>query len=76
MEEPKDARSALRAWKAIAGISSSEVARRMGVTRSVVCRIEHNPECSMIRTLARYAEACGVRDPLVRIRTFKADEKK
>lgn len=69
-----DARSALRAWRDQAGISSAEVARRMGVTRGVVNRIEKDPGRSKVCTLARYAEACGIGEPVIRLDMEEGNE--
>ncbi|OKP04594.1 helix-turn-helix domain-containing protein [Xenorhabdus eapokensis] len=42
-----------------AGLSKSELAKKLGVSPSAITRLEGNPMGASIRTLSRYANACG-----------------
>ncbi|WP_067705629.1 MULTISPECIES: helix-turn-helix transcriptional regulator [unclassified Erwinia] len=44
-----------------AGISKTELARRLGITPPAINRLEKRPAQASFSTLARYAEACGFR---------------
>lgn len=60
-EERKEHLQALLAeWRSHAGLTSAQVAERMGVKPATVSRIEKNIYTAKIDTLARYARACGV----------------
>jgi transcriptional regulator with XRE-family HTH domain len=49
----------LRSQRELKGLSLAEVARRMGVARSNLCRLEQNGENVKLETLNRYAAAIG-----------------
>jgi predicted transcriptional regulator len=49
----------LIAARARAGLSQSEVARRMGTTQSVVARLESGKRPPSLRTVERFAQALG-----------------
>lgn len=42
-----------------AGINSTQVAERMGITQPAVSKLEKNASKASITTLERYAAACG-----------------
>ncbi|PHM50493.1 helix-turn-helix domain-containing protein [Xenorhabdus miraniensis] len=42
-----------------AGLSKSELANRLGVSPSAITRLEGNPMGASMKTLSRYARACG-----------------
>lgn len=42
-----------------AGINSTQVAERIGITQPAVSKLEKNPSKASITTLERYAAACG-----------------
>lgn len=42
-----------------AGINSTQVAERMGITQPAVSKLEKNASKASISTLERYAAACG-----------------
>lgn len=42
-----------------AGINSTQVAERMGITQPAVSKLEKNASRASISTLERYAAACG-----------------
>lgn len=44
-----------------AGLSKTDLARRLDIGPSAITRLERNPLGASIKTLARYAEACGAR---------------
>lgn len=58
-------RSQLTAWRESAGLSSSQVAERLGISPAAVSRTEKNAEKASIETLARYAAACGIKHPQI-----------
>ncbi|MCT1588450.1 helix-turn-helix domain-containing protein [Morganella morganii] len=58
-------REQLLSWRNAAGLTSSQVATRLGITPAAVSRTERNAEKATVETLARYAAACGVKDPKI-----------
>lgn len=60
-EERKERLQALLAeWRSHAGLTSYQVAERMGVKPPTISRMEKNITSVTLDTLARYAKACGV----------------
>ncbi|HBV40083.1 MAG TPA: XRE family transcriptional regulator [Erwinia sp.] len=60
-EERKERLQALLAeWRDNAGLTSSQVAERMGIKPPTISRMEKNITSASFETLARYAKACGV----------------
>jgi transcriptional regulator with XRE-family HTH domain len=53
-------RKSLRKLRKRAGLSQSEVARRIGVTSEMVCRLEGGTARPSIQTLAKLADLFGV----------------
>ncbi|ELP3923320.1 helix-turn-helix transcriptional regulator [Escherichia coli] len=51
----------LAAWRQAAGLTSAQVAERMGIKPPTVSRMEKNATKMSYETLVRYARACGVR---------------
>lgn len=49
----------LRSQRELQGLSLADVARRTGMTRSNLCRLEQNGENVKLETLARHAAAIG-----------------
>ncbi|MBC8949011.1 MULTISPECIES: helix-turn-helix domain-containing protein [Xenorhabdus] len=45
--------------RANAGLSKSELVKKLGVSPSAITRLEGNPMETSIRTLSRYANTCG-----------------
>lgn len=58
-------REQLLAWRCSAGLTSSQVAARLGISPSAVSRTERHAEKATIETLARYAAACGIKKPKI-----------
>lgn len=58
-------REQLLSWRNAAGLTSSQVAARLGITPAAVSRTERNAEKATVETLARYAAVCGVKDPKI-----------
>lgn len=58
-------REQLLSWRDAAGLTSSQVATRLGITPAAISRTERNAEKATVETLARYAAACGVKDPKI-----------
>lgn len=50
----------LYGWRKKAGLTSAQVAERMGVKPPTVSRMEKNATKMSYETLMRYAHACGV----------------
>ena len=59
--EAEEASELLRAtWRKEAGLTSAQVAERMGIKAPTISRMEKNASRMSIQTLVRYARACGV----------------
>lgn len=52
--------SLLKEWRQNAGLTSAQVAERMGVKPPTVSRMEKNITSASLDTIARYARACGI----------------
>lgn len=50
----------LASWRRAAGLTSSQIAGKMGVARSTVSRLEKNAGKAQLDTICRYADACGI----------------
>ena len=50
----------LTAWRQGAGLTSAQVAERMGIKPPTISRMEKNATKMSYETLRRYANACGV----------------
>ncbi|MGE4262206.1 helix-turn-helix domain-containing protein [Shewanella sp.] len=60
-EQRKDELKALLAqMRKVAGINSTQVAAKMGVTPATVSKLENRADKASLDTLERYAAACGV----------------
>jgi DNA-binding XRE family transcriptional regulator len=57
----------LQSWRVEAGLTSAQVAERMGVKPPTVSRMEKNATKMSYETLLRYARACGVNFKLQQI---------
>jgi len=57
----------LTAWRKGAGLTSAQVAERMGIKPPTVSRMEKNATKMSYETLRRYANACGVHFKLQQI---------
>lgn len=57
----------LEGWKKAAGLNTSQIAERLGVDRSVVSKLEKDATRSGIDTFARYAAACGIKNPVIHL---------
>lgn len=55
----------LAEWRRVAGLTSAQVAKVMGVNASTVSRMENNVTKSSVETLVRYAKACGIDQPII-----------
>ena len=53
-------RETLATWRKEAGLTSAQVAERMGIKAPTISRMEKNASRMSIQTLVRYARACGV----------------
>lgn len=57
----------LAEWRNRERLTKLQVAARMGVKLSVISRIENNVTKVSINTLVRYANACGVKNPIIQL---------
>lgn len=57
----------LQDWRIEAGLTSAQVAERMGVKPPTVSRMEKNATKMSYETLIRYARACGINFKLQQI---------
>lgn len=57
----------LAEWRNSAGLTRAQVAERMGVTPPTVSRMESNIIKASIDTLVRYAIACGIKHPQIKL---------
>ncbi|KAA5937569.1 helix-turn-helix transcriptional regulator [Pantoea sp. Bo_2] len=65
-EERKERLQALLLeWRKHAGLTSAQVAERMGVKPPTVSRMEKNITSASVDTVARYAKACGVESAML-----------
>lgn len=55
----------LAEWRKVAGLTSAQVAKAMGVNASTVSRMENNVTKSSVETIVRYAKACGIDHPTI-----------
>ncbi|UEM39825.1 helix-turn-helix domain-containing protein [Pectobacterium aquaticum] len=53
-------RAVLIEMKSKSGLTSTDIAARMGVSQPAVSRLERNVSSASISTLQRYAAACGM----------------
>lgn len=58
-ENREELRAMLNAMRLKAGLTQSEVAKRMGISSPAVSQLEHNIMNASLETLERYAAACG-----------------
>ncbi|HAU3157748.1 TPA: helix-turn-helix transcriptional regulator [Salmonella enterica subsp. houtenae] len=59
-ESSEQLRETLASWRKEAGLTSAQVAERMGIKAPTISRMEKNASRMSIDTLIRYARACGV----------------
>jgi HTH-type transcriptional regulator / antitoxin HipB len=59
-EELERLQQTLKSWRAEAGITSAQVAERMGIKPPTVSQMENNATRMTYETLLRYAHACGI----------------
>ncbi|EAT7031678.1 helix-turn-helix transcriptional regulator [Salmonella enterica] len=59
-EAAEQLRDTLASWRKKAGLTSAQVAERMGIKPPTVSRMEKNASKMSFETLNRYAKACGV----------------
>ena len=59
-ESSEQLQETLATWRKEAGLTSAQVAERMGIKAPTISRIEKNASRMSIQTLIRYARACGV----------------
>ena len=59
-ESSEQLQETLATWRKEAGLTSAQVAERMGIKAPTISRMEKNASRMSIQTLIRYARACGV----------------
>lgn len=67
LERKDRLREMLAEWRKHAGLTRSQVAERMGVSAPTVSRMEANVTRASLDTLTRYALACGVENPVIKL---------
>jgi DNA-binding XRE family transcriptional regulator len=67
VERQERLRDMLAQWRAHAGLTRSQVAKKMGVSAPTVSRMEANVTRASLDTLTRYALACGVESPIIQL---------
>lgn len=60
-------------WRDASGLRQCDIARRMGITRQGLYKLQKNIDRAEISTLVKYAEACGVKKIIIDL--DKADHK-
>lgn len=58
-KKEEELQALLEEMRVKAGINSTQVAERMGITQPAVSKLEKNASKASIKTLERYAAACG-----------------
>ena len=58
--QEEELRAVLIEMKSKSGLTSTEIAARMGVSQPAVSRLERNVSSASLSTLLRYAAACGM----------------
>lgn len=61
LQRERELRNLLLDMKEKAGITSTELAKRMGISQPEVSRLERNAIRSSIARLEKYAQACGAK---------------
>ncbi|MEH0107250.1 helix-turn-helix domain-containing protein [Escherichia coli] len=64
-ERSERIRATMAEWRGTAGMSRRKVASVLGITPAAVSQIERNAGKARVETLARYAWACGVKNPVI-----------
>ncbi|HGU6767693.1 TPA: helix-turn-helix domain-containing protein [Klebsiella pneumoniae] len=57
----------LAEWRREAGLTSAQVAEKMGVSPSTVSRMEKNVFRAGLDIVYRYAKACGIKKPVLQL---------
>ncbi len=57
----------LAEWRNHAGLTRAQVAEKMGVTPPTVSRMESNITKASLDTIIRYAKACGITNPNIKL---------
>nr|WP_255417027.1 helix-turn-helix transcriptional regulator [Photorhabdus sp. CRCIA-P01] len=52
----------MRSWREQAGLTSAQVAERMGVKPPTISRLEKNADRASIKRILKYASVCGVKE--------------
>lgn len=60
-------REILAEWRSRQKLTSKDVAIRMGITPPTVAKMEKNITSVSLKTLYRYAQACGVENPSIQL---------
>ncbi|QIU91231.1 helix-turn-helix domain-containing protein [Yokenella regensburgei] len=59
-EEREHLQQTLKEWRMVAGLTSAQVAEKMGIKPPTISRMEKNATKMSYSSLLRYAHACGV----------------
>ncbi|WP_235592749.1 MULTISPECIES: helix-turn-helix transcriptional regulator [Photorhabdus] len=52
----------MRSWREQAGLTSAQVAERMGVKPPTISRLEKNADRASIERILKYASVCGIKE--------------
>jgi DNA-binding XRE family transcriptional regulator len=66
-EELDRLQQTLKNWRVEAGLTSAQVAEKMGIKPPTISRMEKNATKMSYKNLLRYAHACGIRFKLEQI---------
>lgn len=55
----------LKEWRESAGLTKSQLAEIIGVNPSTITRLETNVNNASIKSIVRYAAACGIKNPVI-----------
>jgi len=54
-------------WQLESGLKQVEIARKMGISRQGLYQLRKNPEKAGITSIAKYANACGMINPIIEL---------
>ncbi|WP_426575388.1 helix-turn-helix domain-containing protein (plasmid) [Xenorhabdus stockiae] len=52
----------MKSWKEQSGLTSAQIAEKMGVTPPTISKLEKNADRASIERILKYASACGLKE--------------
>ncbi|WGO82674.1 helix-turn-helix domain-containing protein [Arsenophonus apicola] len=52
----------MKTWREQAGLTSAEMAAKMGVTTPAISKLERNTDRASLERIIKYANACGLKE--------------